>query len=244
MPPEKDKTPSAISNKRASRKKNIIKLVIFALIVLIVGTLSHKYHLNELINYDAISEKSETLKEWAHRPYGPILFIVIAASFILLHLPEIVVIVAGGLIYDHFWQSMLYSWIGCNLGISLAFLIARFFLRDYFKPHLDNSFLAKYDLKLEKEGFIIVLILRLVLFLFPPLTWAIGASAIKTRDYLISSALGVTPWLVAVLMTVSSLQDAKSFSDLLNLQTVTVVGSFGTVFVAVFFIRRKYFSDR
>ena len=184
----------------------------------------------------------DVLREWAHRPYGPILFILLAWAFILLHMPELLIIVAGGTIYD-FWEALIFSWIGCNAGISTAFLIARFFLRDYFKPILDNSFLAKYDKKLEENGLTIIIVLRLALFLFPPLTWAIGASGIKTRDYLIGSAIGVTPWLVAILVTLNTIQEAESMADLLHPKTLAVVGAFAVGIGIVMWVRKRYFSD-
>lgn len=227
-----------------NRKSNTIKLVVFLGLVAIVAFLTHRYHLNEYVSLTYIRERLDVLTAWAHRPYGPVIFVLCAALFILFHLPEIVVIIIGGMIYTNFWEALVILWLGCNAGISAAFVIARFFLRDYFKPILDNSFLKKYDEKLAKEGFLVIVVLRLVLFLFPPLTWAIGASAIKTRDYLVGSSIGVTPWLIAILLTLSQIQEAESFGDLMNAKTVGIAGMFGVAIFVILFLRRKYFSDR
>ncbi len=218
------------------------KLALLVVVVAVAAYVIRHYNLQEQVTYKNIQSHLDMLRAWAHRPYGPILFILLSWAFILLHMPELVVIVAGGMLYN-FWEALIFSWIGCNAGISTAFLIARFFLRDYFQPLLDNSFLAKYDKKLEEHGITIIIVLRLALFLFPPLTWAIGASSIKTRDYLIGSSVGVTPWLVAILMTLSTVREAESMMDLLNAKTLSVVGAFGVLILAVLWVRKRFFPE-
>ncbi len=216
------------------------KLILLGVLVVVVTVVVKQTDLEQVVTYENIQDHLDTLRGWAHEPYGPPLFILLAWAFILLHMPELVIIVAGGMLYD-FWAALIYSWIGCNAGISTAFLIARFFLRDYFRPMLDNSFLAKYDKKLEQNGLTIIIVLRLALFLFPPLTWLIGASGIKTRDYLVGSCIGVTPWLVAILMTLSTVREAESMMDLLNARTLAVVGAFGVVIGVVLWVRKRFF---
>ncbi len=235
--PMKKEQADAVRNSAAVKK---LKLILFVSMVAAIITIDYTFDLKEKITFDAIYAQLDILKYWAHQSYGPLLFIAVSASFILLHLPEIVVIIAGGIIYN-FWEALLYTWIGCSLGVISAFLISRFFLREHFRPFLRKSFLRKFEQRLKYDGFTIMLILRLILFLFPPLNWALGASALTLRNYIAGSVIGILPWLVGILWATSELQQVRSLADVLSFETFGVLGTFGLGLLVIFWIRRRFF---
>lgn len=235
-PMDKEQT-DAVRNSVTCKK---LKLILFISMVAAIITIDYTFDLKEKITFDAIYAQLDILKYWAHQSYGPLLFIAVSASFILLHLPELVVIIAGGIIYN-FWEALLYTWIGSSLGVISAFLISRFFLREHFRPFLSQSFLRKFEQRLKYDGFAVMLILRLILFLFPPLNWALGASAITLRNYIAGSVIGVLPWLAGILWATSQLQQVRSLADVLSLETFVVLGTFGAGLLVIFWIRRRFF---
>ena len=89
------------------------------------------------------------------------------------------------------------AYIGENFSANFAFVIARYFGRDFIKNN-SNGFLKKYDKKLSTKGFETVVFLRLVpLFPFDFVNYSSGLSGVKHRDYFIATALGVIPGMTA-----------------------------------------------
>ena len=86
--------------------------------------------------------------------------------------------------------------IGATLGATLAFLIARYFARSFFEDIVERKYpkIRDYDEKLEKNGFMTVLIFRLIpLFPFNGLNFALGLTKVKTRDYFLATLIGIIP---------------------------------------------------
>jgi uncharacterized membrane protein YdjX (TVP38/TMEM64 family) len=71
--------------------------------------------------------------------------------------------------------------------------------RDHFQRVVDRRFtrLRALDQRLERNGFWTVFALRLVLFLAPPLNWALGATRVSLPHYVAGTALGVIPGMAA-----------------------------------------------
>jgi phospholipase D1/2 len=223
-----------------TRKKKYLKVVVFAFLVAAIIAVSHIPQVRNTIGFARIQELSASVSETAARPWGPPLFVLISAAVLLLHMPEIVVIVLGGMVYD-FWTAFFLTWAGCGLGTTCTFLVSRFFLRDYFKPKLEGSFLKRFDERFVKDGIVTMCMLRLILFLSPPLNWLIGATGIKTRDYIIGNFLGIAPWLLGVLTAVRKLEQVNSLSDLLQFESIALLAGFTGVFLVIVYIRKKYY---
>ncbi|GEM_PF-2704349 len=227
----------------SSTRTNRIKLILFLLLICAITVFSHVPEVREKFSIEAITSQMDYLGEIADRSYGPILFIVIGALILILHMPEIVVIIVGGLVYDY-RQAVLYTSLGCIFGSTCTFLIGRFFLRDYFAAKLEASFLKRFVKRLEQDGIATMCMLRMILFLTPPLNWLIGATNISTRDYIIGNAVGIVPWLIAINLTIKELKTVSSIGDLFQVRTFAVMGAFLALFIAVLVIRKKFFSPK
>jgi len=216
------------------------KLLMFLITIAAIITVSHIPQVKDSLAFSRLHDISASVSEIANKPWGPPLFVLISAVVLLLHIPEIIAIVLGGMIYE-FWLAFILSWVGCGLGTTCSFLIARFFLQDFFKPRIEKSFLRKFNDRLEKDGIATICLLRMILFLFPPLNWAIGATGIRTRDYIIGNFLGIAPGLLAVLLAVTKLKQINSLSDIFQPESIALVGAFIGAFLVIVYIRKKYF---
>ncbi len=132
----------------------------------------------------------------AWEPWGPAVFIAVCVAGLFLHLPEVVFVALGGLLFGRLY-GFLYGWVGVVLGASGTFLVARYFLRDAVQRSLDARFprLRALDERLAQNGFRTMLVLRMLLFAAPPLNWAVGASRVRFAHYLAGTALGILPGL-------------------------------------------------
>ena len=84
--------------------------------------------------------------------------------------------------------------IASNLGATLAFFAARYLGRDFVKGFLKSGKLAQLDEQIGKSGFKTIFRLRLIPIVpFNGLNFGAGFSAVRYRDYLLASVIGMLP---------------------------------------------------
>jgi uncharacterized membrane protein YdjX (TVP38/TMEM64 family) len=127
-------------------------------------------------------------------PYGPLLFMGVCVAGIFMHFPEVVLVALGGVALGA-PKAFVYGWVACLIGATATFLVVRYLGRDYVQRGLATRFprLRALDDRLERHGFRTVLVLRLLLFMAPPLNWALGATSVRFSHYLAGTALGTLP---------------------------------------------------
>ena len=148
---------------------------------------------------------------------GPLLFIVLCALGMILHTPQIPMVVAGGVVFGKV-GGVVYGWLGVTIGAAAMFLVARRFLRDVIRDRFIARFrhLTELDDRLERHGFLTVLGLRLVFFLAPPLNPAMGASRVRFPHFLAGTALGIVPGILLTVSFADQLAALQSWRDLLT----------------------------
>ncbi len=127
--------------------------------------------------------------------FGPAVFVLIYGVGTLA-LPATPFSAAGSFIFGRYAGAAV-NVAGVALGASLAFFLARYFLRDLAKSLLVGR-LADLDRKAEEHGFPVVFYLRIVWFPFIVLNYAAGATGIRFRDYFWGTVLGTLPAVVIV----------------------------------------------
>lgn len=216
--------------------KILLKIAAFAVFVYV---LSESVDLSWMANVHEAQKYFNELGPWAPLPYMA-LFVVGA----LIHAPEILTVALGGIIFGNV-LGFLYGWVGAMLSGATCFLIGRYVFRDAFRIALIERFgaLRRLDRQFEKHGIRTVMLLRLVLFLAPPMNWAVSATRVRFVDYLIGSAVGVIPGLLLTVGFASSLAKINSFQQLLT-PDVLVPGSLVLAFLVVsIWIARRYFAE-
>jgi len=153
--------------------------------------------------------------------YGAVAFVGLCVGVVLLHMPEIVLIAIGGVLFGSV-NGFLLGWIGSVAGSTCSFLIARYFMRDAVQRALLSRFerIQAIDERLALRGFWTILVLRFVLFMAPPLNWAIGVTRVRMRDYVLGSALGVVPCIAITSYAADTVALAGSLSALLTPDTL------------------------
>ena len=124
---------------------------------------------------------------------GPIVFIIIYNLATLLFVPGSILTLKGGCLFGLFWGT-IYVLIASTLGATFAFLIGRYFLRNWVRQYIiKNPQFQAIDKAIAKEGFKIVLLTRLSpIFPFNLLNYVLGVTQVSLKDYILGS-IGMIP---------------------------------------------------
>lgn len=108
--------------------------------------------------------------------------------------PAIIFSTANTLIFGIFWGIVI-SVAAETVGVTISFLLLRFFFRDAAEKVIAKSkFLSSMDKYSSEKGFVVMLIARMVPYLPSGLLNAVGAlSALSLRDYFLASLVGKFP---------------------------------------------------
>jgi uncharacterized membrane protein YdjX (TVP38/TMEM64 family) len=174
------------------------------LLVAAIAALAWAYRALDLAQHASVQGLRALVE--AHAPYGPLVFIGVCILGVFLHMPEIVLVAAGGILFEAS-RAFAYAWIATVVGATATFLLVRYVARDSFQRVLVGRFarLRTLDDRLATHGFVTVLALRLVLFMAPPLNWALGATRVRLGHYVAGTALGVVPGIATAVFFAESI---------------------------------------
>ncbi|MBX6362654.1 MAG: TVP38/TMEM64 family protein [Gemmatimonadetes bacterium] len=124
-------------------------------------------------------------------PAAPLLFVVHAVAAALA-LPGSALTLAGGAV-SALWPGVVLNLAGATVGATVAVRLARALGRDFVSRRLRGR-AAALDRTAEPHGFRGIQLLRLVpLVPFNALNSGAGLSAVRLRDYVLASAVGMLP---------------------------------------------------
>ena len=156
-------------------------------------------------------------------PLGPVIFVGLCVLSMLLHLPEVVVVASGGVLFGAL-PGFLYGWIGTVVGASLTFALARVLFRDALRTTLigRSARLQALDAHASRHGFRTVFVARLFMPLLPPLNWVFAPTRVRFRDYVTGTALGIVPGVALLNASADAVAGMSSLADLLRPETLAL----------------------
>lgn len=172
--------------------KNLIKLITVVVLMGAVYGFLRYYGVTEYIkleNVPKIKEKVDSFGVVAPLVY--IGFYIVATVFFLPGLP---VTALAGVAFGPFW-GVVYASIASVIGVSLAFLIARYAARRMVENWVSgNEQFQKIDEGVQKQGWRMLMITRLVpLFPFNLQNYAYGLTKIQFPTYVLVSWICMLP---------------------------------------------------
>jgi uncharacterized membrane protein YdjX (TVP38/TMEM64 family) len=137
-----------------------------------------------------------TLLAWtaAHRETAWIIYVLLYVVATVAFLPGLILTLAAGVIFGLATGIVLVS-IASLLGATAAFFVGRTIAREWVSTRIEAwpRFRA-LDRALAERGFWIVLLTRLSpVFPFNLLNYAYGISAVRAREYILASWIGMLP---------------------------------------------------
>lgn len=127
---------------------------------------------------------------------GALVFVAGYAVLVLAPTPASLLTILAGVLFGLWWGTLL-AWAGALLGALGGFLLGRRLGRPAVDRLLQGR-LQQADEVLSHHGLFAVLAVRLLpLFPFAPLNYASGLLGVRTRDYVLGTAVGIVPGVLA-----------------------------------------------
>jgi len=227
-----------------NRKKLFLIIAIVAIVGIFIGFDGHK-----LLTLENLQAHQGALAEWVDQN----LFVAVlgyAAIYVVvtaLSLPGAAIMtLAGGAFFGNLYGLAAVS-IASTLGASLAFLVARFLMRDTLRKRYAET-VAKMDRGISKDGAFYLATLRLVpVFPFFLINLAMGLTAMKLRTYALVSWVAMLPGTFVYVNAGTQLGQIESTADIVSadlLLSFALLGLFPLIakFVVGFIRRRKVYA--
>ncbi|WP_055073690.1 TVP38/TMEM64 family protein [Pseudanabaena sp. 'Roaring Creek'] len=175
--------------------------------------------------------------------WGGFAFMVAYIIATIAFIPGSALTLGGGAVFGVLWGS-IYVFIGATLGAIAAFLIGRYFARDWIAKKIEgNQQFMAIDQAVAQSGFKIVFLTRLSpIFPFSLLNYVFGITNVGLKDYAIAS-IGMIPATVMYVYIGSLAGDlARIDSETPSLDpalqwTMRIVGLVATVVVTIYATR-------
>lgn len=225
---------AATPPKASGRRKAMLKAGLFLLFIVAAIGLVRYSPLKAYLTAEALQQFLNTMGLWA-----PVVFMLVYAGGVCLFIPGTLLTGLGAAIFGAYW-GFLYVWVGAMIGACLAFLIGRTLGRD-FATSLIGDKLKKYDDAIRRNGFAAVLYLRLVYFPFTPMNFGMGLTAVRFRDYLFGTGLGILVGTFIFTFFIGTLKDVWASGDwgqLLSFKVFFSIALFGFSFFIPKLIKR------
>ena len=123
---------------------------------------------------------------------GPLVFAAIYVGLTVLLVPGALLTAAGGVLFGVALGTALTA-VSATIGALLAFLIGRRLGREQVEQ-IAGRRLGRLDDWISRNGFVAVLYVRLIpLVPFNVLNYVAGVTAVRTRTYVLATAIGILP---------------------------------------------------
>lgn len=191
------------------------------LLVLVMGCLIGAFFAFDLGHYLSLPQLQARQAELAalvERHFGAaaLLFVVVYVVSTALSLPGASLLtLAGSAVFGVAWGLLLVSFAS-SIGATLAFLSARFLLRDWVERRFGDK-LASLQAGMKKEGALYLLSLRLIpIFPFFLVNLLMGLTPIRVSTYYWVSQLGMLPGTFVYVLAGSELANLTSTGNILS----------------------------
>ncbi len=159
----------------------------------IVTLLAGAYFGGVVDEFSDVETARATLASW-----GAWAYVLYFLSFSLLEplgVPALMFIIPASIVWGPWLALGLSLPAGVCAGI-LGFTFARYLARDWVASRLPAR-LRRFDDRLDENAFAAVALVRLVFFLFPPAHWLLGLSRVRFVPFVLGTAVGLVPGLLA-----------------------------------------------
>lgn len=144
--------------------------------------------------------------------WAPLLFVALYAGATAVAIPGSALTIAGGAIFG-LWFGVLLNTLGANIGANAAFGLARALGREGVE-RIAGRRLQGLDRATAERGFVGLLVLRLIpLVPFNALNVGSGFTAVRWRDYLLATVIGILPGTIVYTFFADALVDGTAHAS-------------------------------
>jgi uncharacterized membrane protein YdjX (TVP38/TMEM64 family) len=139
-----------------------------------------------------------------HIYQGIFLYLVIYIAMVVIFIPTTFLTYGGALAFAHcigatrsFFLTTFLVVVANTIGGIIAFVLGRFFLRDWVRKKLTRKIklFRAIDLGLKHNGFKLVFLMRLAPIMpYNVLNYAMGVTSLRMKDFILGGLLGMLPF--------------------------------------------------
>lgn len=155
---------------------------------------------------------------------GPVVHVLLYAATVTCFVPATVMTIAGAVAFGKA-AGAAYNIVGASLGAAVSFLVARYLGRDL-AARLVKGRLKELDATAERNGFAVVMYLRLAYCPFVPLNYGAGLTRIRFRDFLWGTVLGILPGTFIYTAFVDEVTNLSRVGDLFTVRFLVPLAVF------------------
>lgn len=186
--------PTSVQATTPSGANNSGKIVVLAALALGLGLFFY-FDLGTYLSLDALKANRDQLLAFTEANFGvaATLFVLAYAAVVGLSLPGgAIMTLAGGFLFGSVLGTALVN-VGATTGATLAFLAARYLLKDWVEHKFGNK-LGPIQEGFAKDAFSYLMTLRLIpLFPFFLVNMVSGLTRVSVGTYVAATALGIIP---------------------------------------------------
>jgi len=154
---------------------------------------------------------AKTLKEFIRGSgvWGLLIYTTAYAFRSLIFFPASVLTITAGILFGP-WLGILLTMIGENISANISFVVGKYFTADllqYFSTK--KRYVPHLSCKIQKNGFLTVLIMRLTFLPFDLVGYSSGMCNIKQRDFALATVIGTIPGLLTFVFLGGSMLDSR-----------------------------------
>ncbi len=223
------------------KKKGMIKLIAFILMVLLIVALNHYYGWSDIFSGDDWYGNLQQMVKTNFLQAALIYIVVMVIASVVLAVPGVTFAIIAGAIFGPWWGTLLCV-LSATLGAIAAFLIGRFFLQDSLRDQIvKNRYISRllFD-KNTKNEMMVLMITRLVpLFPYNLQNFAYGITDISLGKYSLGTFVFMIPGVAMYTVGTYALTGASNKLLYIGLTVAIVVA----VMVLSKTLRKKYVPE-
>lgn len=213
-----------VANQRESNGSNLGRILIAVSMGLAIGAFVY-FDLGRFLSLAVLKENRDSLLTFAEANFTAAVGIFILAYAIVtgLSLPGAVILtLAGGFLFGAVFATLFVN-IGATTGATVAFLTARYLLRDTVEQKF-GQWLRPFQEGFAKNAFSYLLTLRLIpLFPFFVVNLVSGLTRVNAGTYVAATAIGIIPGSFVYAYAGRQLGTINSLKEIVS---ANVVGAF------------------
>ena len=206
--------------------KNLKPLLIVIFLIVIVSLL-----FSEFRNYSVTMLNDNLLFIESYRQANPyeVELIFFTSYIILTSLSLPVALVLGllaGMIFDNIIAIILISFAS-SLGATIAFLVSRYFFRDFIQNMYDRQYHIVNDGVKKNSGYYIFALRMCMVFPFFLVNLLMGLTTVKTIQYYIVSQIGMLPGTIIIVSLGDKLIGTLTSDISIDIDLIVLLTAFG-----------------
>ncbi len=166
------------------KSKTLLRVIVLALVSLVLMLIGKHSPLSVYFSLDGLTEII-----LASGAYGIVLFIIAYTVGTLMNIPGVIFLFIGFMVYKGF-AGIAIGFIATIIAMVVHFFFVRLMAGEAL-AEIKQPFIKKQMLKLTEHPIRTTVVLRLILFVSPPVNYALALSSIRFKDFILGSVIAL-----------------------------------------------------